>query len=94
VIGTENMVLGKVPAKGVLVVSPAPANTSTINLAALAGVTSWDGKAWMQVESDVQQLRVQALIRTGGMGGVTVNAGERVKADGECVQRSDEDVCR
>ena len=93
VIGTENMVLGKVPAKGVLVVSPAPANTSTINLAALAGVTSWDGKAWMQVESDVQQLRVQALIRTGGMGGVTVNAGERVKADGECVQRSDEDVC-
>jgi len=94
VIGTENMVLGKVPAKGVLVISPAPANSSTINLATLAGVTSWDGKAWMQVESDVQQLRVQALIRTGGMGGVTVNAGERVKADGECVQRSDEDVCR
>jgi len=90
IIGTENMVLGKIPGKGVIVVSPSPANTATVNLTALAGKT-WEGKAWMQVESDVQQLRVQALIRTGGMGGVTVNAGERVKADGECVVRSDEE---
>lgn len=89
VLGTENMVLGKVPARGVLVISPAPANSSTINLATLAGA-SWEGKAWMQVESDVQQLRIQALIRTGGMGGVTVNASDRVKADGECIVRSDE----
>jgi len=90
IIGTENMVLGKIPGKGVIVVSPSPANTATVNLTALAGKT-WEGKAWMQVESDVQQLRVQALIRTGGMGGVTVSAGERVKADGECVVRSDEE---
>ncbi len=92
IIGTENMVLGKIPGKGVIVVSPAPANTATTNLTTLAGKT-WEGKAWMQIESDVQQLRVQALIRTGGMGGVTVNASDRVKADGECVQRSDESVC-
>ncbi len=92
VIGTENMALGKIPAKGVIVVSPSPANSSTIDLTKLAGKT-WDGKAWMQIESDVQQVRVQALVRTGGAGGVTVNAGERLKADGECVQRSDEDVC-
>jgi hypothetical protein len=92
-LGTENMTLAKIPAKGMVVVSPLPANSSTIDLKALVG-KDWIGKAWMQIESDVRQLRVQALIRTGGAGGVTVNASDRVKAEGECVQRSDEDVCK
>ncbi len=85
--------LGKIPSKGVLVVSPNPQNKETVNLRQLVGA-DWEGKAWMQIESDVQQVRVQALVRTGGAGGVTVNVSERVKADGECVQRSDEDVCK
>jgi len=93
ILGTENMTLAKIPAKGMVVVSPLPANSSTIDLKALVG-KDWIGKAWMQIESDVRQLRVQALIRTGGAGGVTVNASDRVKAEGECVQRSDEDVCK
>lgn len=93
VIGKENIELGKIPARSVIVVSPSPANASTINLTNLVG-TTWEGKAWMQVESDVQQLRVQALVRTGGAGGVTVNVSERIKSDGECVQRSNEDICK
>jgi len=90
ILGTESMVLGKIPAKGTLVLSPNPQNSSTVNLKTLVG-KDWDGKAWMQIESDVRQLRVQALIRTGGAGGVTVNVSERVKADGEFLFRSDED---
>jgi len=93
ILGTENMTLAKIPAKGMVVVSPLPANSSTVDLKALVG-QDWSGKAWMQIESDVRQLRVQALIRTGGAGGVTVNSSDRVKAEGECVQRSDEDVCK
>lgn len=93
ILGTENMTLAKIPAKGMVVLSPLPANSSTVDLKALVG-KDWIGKAWMQIESDVRQLRVQALIRTGGAGGVTVNASDRVKAEGECVQRSDEDVCK
>ncbi len=67
---------------------------SSSQLAAKVGVTTWPGKAWLQVEGEVQGLRVQALVRTGGALGTTVNVSDRVKADNEQLCRSEEDACR
>jgi hypothetical protein len=53
------------------------------------GVTSWSGRAWMQLEADTQKLRVQALVRSGGAGGTLINLSDRVMADSECLSRSD-----
>jgi len=93
-LGTENALLGKVPKKGVLVVTTQKGTTNPLIDTLFSLATPWSGKAWMQIESDVQQVRVQALVRSLAAGGVAVDASGRVQADGECIQRSDEDICK
>jgi len=57
------------------------------DLATKFGTPKWAGRAWLQLESEVKGLRVQALIRTNGPGGVLVNMGDRVMVDGEKLER-------
>jgi len=59
------------------------------DLAKAFSVADWKGRAWLQLEGDSQQIRVQALIRSGGPGGVLVNASDRILGDGDAVFRSD-----
>jgi len=88
VLGTPSVVLvDALDPNGVTVLTAA-------QLAAKIGVTTWVGRAWLQLEGEVQGLRVQALIRSGGYGGTLVNASDRVKADNEQLCRSEEDECR
>jgi hypothetical protein len=54
-----------------------------------ATLQSWPGRAWLQIESEVKGLRVQALVRSGGPGGVLMNMSDRILADDEtATQRS------
>jgi len=52
------------------------------------GVTTWDGRAWMQIEGDSQQIRVQSLIRSGGAAGPLINFSDRVLEDSGALCRS------
>ncbi len=59
----------------------------TTDLAALFGVDTWgSGRAWLQIEGDSQQIRVQALAKTAG---VMVNMSDRVIEDTGKFKRSD-----
>lgn len=76
----------------VIIASLAPGAVNALDVKALAaafGVTDWPGRAWLQIESDVQSLRVQALVRAGGALGTLVNLSDRVMADNEAMCRSD-----
>jgi len=42
---------------------------------------SWAGRAWLQLDSEFTGLRVQALVRSNGAGGVLVNMSDRVRLD-------------
>jgi len=42
---------------------------------------SWAGRAWLQLDSEFTGLRVQALVRSNGPGGVLVNMSDRVRLD-------------
>lgn len=44
---------------------------------------AWAGRAWLQIESEVKGLRVQALVRAGGAGGVLMNMSDKVLGDDE-----------
>jgi len=57
----------------------------------LFGKTTWTGRAWLQIESEIKGLRVQALVRTivGGQQ-VLTNMSDRVMLDGETNQRTEE----
>jgi hypothetical protein len=57
----------------------------------LFGKTTWTGRAWLQIDSEIKGLRVQALVRTN-VGGqdVLTNMSDRVMLDGEVSQRSEE----
>jgi hypothetical protein len=76
----------------VLIDSLAPNAVGVLDVAALAkafGVTDWPGRAWLQIESDIQSVRVQALVRAGGPGGTLVNLSDRIISDNEAICRSD-----
>lgn len=83
----KNVVLGDIDGNAIKVLKsggPAPAN---MGLASLFGVTTWGGgRAWLQIEGDSQQLRVQALAKTAG---ILVNMSDRVIEDSGAFYRSD-----
>jgi len=80
VMGTPNAVLVESLApNAVAVLTPA-------DLARIFGLPSWNGRAWMQIESEIKGLRVQALMRNGPTG-VLMNMGDRVIGDNECLSR-------
>jgi len=80
VMGTPNATLAeKIEPNAVVVLQPA-------DLAKIFGLTRWDGRAWMQVESEVKGLRVQSLMRNGPSG-VLMNMSDRVLGDSECLTR-------
>jgi len=80
VLGTQNAVLVESLApNAVAVLTPA-------DLARIFGLPSWNGRAWMQIESEIKGLRVQALMRNGPSG-VLMNMGDRVLGDSECLTR-------
>lgn len=59
-------------------------------IGALFGQTTWPGRAWLQVESEIKGLRVQALVRTIGVNGqVLTNMSDRIMLDGETLQRTE-----
>ncbi len=61
---------------------------TTPQLAAVFGVKDWGvggGRAWMQIEGDSQQIRVQALAKTNG---IMVNMSDRVMEDNGTTKRS------
>jgi len=55
-------------------------------IAAIFGLSTWTGRAWMQVEGDSQQIRVQSLVRSNG---TLINMSDRVLEDGGKIRRSD-----
>jgi len=58
-------------------------------IAAIFGVSTWVGKAWLQIEGDSQQIRVQSLIRSAGATGPLIDMSDRVLEDGRALCRSD-----
>jgi len=44
---------------------------------------SWAGRAWLQIESEIRGLRIQALVRSNGAGGVLMNMSDRILTDDE-----------
>jgi hypothetical protein len=82
-LGSTNVTLIDSIAPGVVTV------LSGQMIAAKFGQTTWPGRAWLQVESEVRGLRVQALIRSGGYGGTLTNMSDRVMLDGESVSRTE-----
>ncbi len=87
VIG-KNALLATVAPNAVKVIKsggPAPKNMELAGLFSLS--TTWGGgRAWLQLEGDSQQMRVQALAKTGG---IMVNMSDRVIADGDSFKRPD-----
>jgi hypothetical protein len=82
-IGTPNTLLIDSLAPGQVIALSGPA------IGTKFGATTWPGRAWLQVESEVKGLRVQALVRSGGAGGTLTNMSDRVMADGEKFQRNE-----
>jgi len=77
----------------ILVESLAPNAVKAIpsaEIGKLFGKTTWTGRAWLQIESEIKGLRVQALIRTN-VGGqlVLTNMSDRVMLDGETLERTE-----
>jgi len=77
----------------ILVESLAPNTVKLIpsaEIGKLFGKTTWAGRAWLQIESEIKGLRVQALIRTNvGGQAVLTNMSDRVMLDGETYQRTE-----
>jgi len=87
-----NTVGGKLLGKNIELVSLDGNAVKVLNsadLAKLFSVADWKGRAWLQVEGDSQQVRVQALVRSGGAGGTLVNMSDRILGDGDALYRSD-----
>lgn len=92
---TNNVGGGEVlgAANTVLVESLAPNAVKAIpsaEIGKLFGKTTWTGRAWLQIESEIKGLRVQALIRTNvGGQAVLTNMSDRVMLDGEKLERTE-----
>jgi len=84
VLGTPNALLIDNMAKDAVATLDATALAKAFVIAKdpATGV-SWAGRAWLQVESEIKGLRIQALIRANGAGGVLINMSDRVLADDE-----------
>ncbi len=84
-IGEKNTLLGSIDPNAVKVLKsggPAPKN---LDLANVFKVTTWGGgRAWMQIEGDSQQIRVQAIAKTAG---TMVNMSDRVIEDSGTFKR-------
>ncbi len=84
-IGEKSTLLGSIDPNAVKVLKsggPAPKN---VDLANVFKVTTWGGgRAWMQIEGDSQQIRVQAIAKTAG---TMVNMSDRVIEDGGTFKR-------
>ena len=84
--GTDGKVIGTPSA--MLIDSLAKESVKMIDSVGLAkalGVSEtvgWPGRAWLQIESEIKGLRVQALVRSGG-GTVLMNMSDRVIGDDE-----------
>jgi len=82
-IGSPNQLLGTLKTNSVLVLK-------TTDLATKFQVPKWtDGgvsRAWMQIEGDSQQIRVQVLAKSGG---IMINMSDRALEDGGKFKRSD-----
>jgi hypothetical protein len=82
-VGSRNQLLGTLKPNSVLVLK-------TTDLASKFQVPKWtDGgvsRAWMQIEGDSQQIRVQVLAKSGG---VMINMSDRVLEDSGKFKRSD-----
>jgi len=81
IVGTKNVELLTVDANAVKAIK-------VTDLKSKFGVTTWDGRAWMQIEGDSQQIRVQSLIRSGGAAGPLINFSDRVLEDSGALCRS------
>ena len=81
IVGTKNVELVSVDANAVKAIK-------VTDLKSKFGVTTWDGRAWMQIEGDSQQIRVQSLIRSGGAAGPLINFSDRVLEDSGALCRS------
>jgi len=84
VLGTPNSLLIDNMAANVVGVLDAPALATKFSITKNATTgQSWPGRAWLQIESEIKGLRVQALVRAGGIGGVLMNMGDRILTDDE-----------
>jgi len=83
-LGTANTTLIEALAPNAVKVLSGP------DIGKLFGQTTWPGRAWLQIESEIKGLRVQALVRTIGVNGqVLTNMSDRIMLDGETLQRTE-----
>jgi hypothetical protein len=86
--GSTAVKIADVPAKGVIVVQ-STAMPTLYKLPTMPNSTAvWKGRAWMQIEGDSQNIRVQAMMRSGGASGALFNMSDRVLEDGGALCRS------
>ena len=77
----ESIKIATIPPRGVVVVQ-------STALATPFQVVGWSGRAWMQIEGESQDIRVQAMMRSGGTTGPLFNFSDRVLEDGGSFCRS------
>jgi hypothetical protein len=80
-LGNKGVEIATVPSNGVKVLKVS-------DLKSLFTVTTWSGRAWMQIEGDSQQIRVQSLVRSMGIAGPLINFSERILEDNGSFCRS------
>lgn len=82
-LGTANtLLIDNFAANNVKALSSTDLATA-FGLSTAATAQAWAGRAWLQIESEVKGLRVQALVRSGGAGGVLMNMSDKVLGDDE-----------
>lgn len=82
-LGTPNVTLIDGFAKDNVKVLSSTDLATIFGMPTSATAQAWAGRAWLQIESEVKGLRVQALVRAGGAGGVLMNMSDRVLGDDE-----------
>jgi len=86
--GSTAVKIADVPARGVAIVQSTAVGT-LYKLPTMPNSTAvWKGRAWMQIEGDSQNIRVQAMMRTGGASAALFNMSDRVMEDGGAFCRS------
>jgi hypothetical protein len=82
-LGTPNTLLIDNFAKDNVKVLSSTDLATAFGLSTAPTAVAWAGRAWLQIESEVKGLRVQALVRAGGAGGVLMNMSDKVLGDDE-----------
>jgi hypothetical protein len=88
----DGKTVGKELGKGKLLAEIDAGAVKALDAAAIAsifGISTWTGRAWMQIEGDTQQIRAQSLVRSGGVGGSLINLSDRILEDSGKLCRSD-----